>query len=105
MRILLLGSNGQLGKELERQLSEVGTLEAFSRSLLDITNYKLVKDTVGLINPNIIAVENIDDPPRLKSGKGIPVKGINPRIVSKFINICTPKRINNPERRYFSNSI
>lgn len=54
MKILLLGSNGQLGKELERQLSEVGTLEAFSRSLLDITNYKLVKDTVGLINPNII---------------------------------------------------
>lgn len=58
-----------------------------------------------LINPNIIAVENIDDPPRLKSGKGIPVKGINPRIVNKFINICTPRRINNPERRYFSNSI
>ena len=58
-----------------------------------------------LINPNIIAVENIDDPPRLKSGKGIPVKGINPRIVNKFINIWTPRRINNPERRYFSNSI
>ena len=44
-----------------------------------------------LINPNIIAVENIDDPPRLRSGKGIPVKGINPRIVNKFINICTPR--------------
>ena len=58
-----------------------------------------------LINPNIIAVENIDDPPRLKSGKGIPVKGINPRIVNKFINIWTPRRINNPESRYFSNSI
>ena len=57
------------------------------------------------INPNIIAVENIDDPPRLRSGKGIPVKGIKPRIVNKFINICTPRRINNPERRYFSNSI
>ena len=58
-----------------------------------------------LINPNIIAVENIDDPPRLKRGNGIPVKGIKPRIVNKFINICTPKRINNPERRCFSNSI
>ena len=46
-----------------------------------------------LINPNIIAVENIDDPPRLKSGKGIPVKGINPRIVNKFINICIPRRL------------
>ena len=58
-----------------------------------------------LINPNIIAVENIDDPPRLRSGKGIPVKGIKPSIVNKFISIWTPKRINNPERRYFSNSI
>ena len=58
-----------------------------------------------LINPNIIAVENIDDPPRLRSGKGIPVNGIKPRIVDKFIIICTPNRINNPERRYFSYSI
>ncbi len=54
MRILLLGSNGQLGKELERQLSVVGTVEAFSRSLIDITNYKLVTEIIDLINPNII---------------------------------------------------
>ena len=58
-----------------------------------------------LINPNIIAVENIDDPPRLRSGKGIPVNGIKPRIVNRFISICTPKRINKPESKYFSNSI
>ena len=58
-----------------------------------------------LINPNIIAVENIDEPPRLRSGKGIPVNGIKPRIVNKFINICAPRRINKPESRYFSNSI
>ena len=58
-----------------------------------------------LINPNIIAVENIDEPPRLRSGKGIPVNGIKPRIVNKFISICTPKRINKPESKYFSNSI
>ena len=58
-----------------------------------------------LIKPNIIAVENIDEPPRLKSGKGIPVNGIKPRIVNKFINICAPRRINKPESKYFSNSI
>ena len=58
-----------------------------------------------LINPNIIAVENIDEPPRLKSGKGIPVNGIKPRIVNKFISIWTPNRINKPESKYFSNSI
>ena len=58
-----------------------------------------------LTNPNIIAVENIDEPPRLKSGKAIPVNGIKPRIVNKFINICAPRRINKPESKYFSNSI
>ena len=58
-----------------------------------------------LINPNIIAFENIDDPPRLRSGKGIPVNGIKPRIVNRFISICTPKRINKPESKYFSKSI
>ena len=58
-----------------------------------------------LIIPNIIAVENTDEPPRLKRGKGIPVNGINPKIVNKFINICTPRRINKPESRYFSKFI
>ena len=43
MKILLLGSKGQLGKELERQLSKVADVVAFPRSSLDITNYKKIK--------------------------------------------------------------
>ena len=58
-----------------------------------------------LIIPNIIAVENIDEPPRLNKGKGMPVKGMNPRIVNKFINICTPRSSNKPESKYFSKFI
>ncbi len=58
-----------------------------------------------LIIPNMIAVENIEEPPRLKSGKGIPVNGINPKIVNKLINICTPRSNNNPESKYFSKLI
>ena len=54
MKILLLGSKGQLGKELDRQLSKVADVAAFPRSSLDITNYKSVKDAVDVINPNII---------------------------------------------------
>ena len=42
MKILLLGANGQLGKELERQLSSVGKVVAFSRKSLDITNHAAV---------------------------------------------------------------
>ena len=58
-----------------------------------------------LIIPNIIAVENTEEPPRLKRGKGMPVKGINPKIVNKFINICTPRSSNKPESKYFSKFI
>lgn len=54
MKILLLGSNGQLGRELERQLSSVGSVTAFPRSALDITNHRAVKDAFLDIHPNII---------------------------------------------------
>ena len=54
MKILLLGSNGQLGRELERQLSSVGSVAAFPRSALDITNHRAVRDAVLAIHPNII---------------------------------------------------
>ena len=54
MKILLLGSNGQLGRELERQLSSVGSVAAFPRSALDITNHRAVTDAVLAIHPNII---------------------------------------------------
>jgi len=54
MKILLLGSNGQLGRELERQLSSVGSVAAFPRSALDITHHRAVTDAVLAIHPNII---------------------------------------------------
>ena len=54
MKILLLGANGQLGKELERQLISVGSVSSFSRQSLDITNHAAVRATVRSIEPNII---------------------------------------------------
>ena len=54
MKILLLGSNGQLGRKLERQLSSIGSVTAFPRSALDITNHRAVRDAVLVIHPNII---------------------------------------------------
>ena len=54
MRILLLGANGQLGKELERQLCSVANVAAFPRESLDITNHKAVRDAVRCAHPNII---------------------------------------------------
>jgi len=54
MKILLLGSDGQLGKELERQLSSVGSLTAVPRLKLDITNHKALSDVILCMHPNII---------------------------------------------------
>jgi dTDP-4-dehydrorhamnose reductase len=54
MRILLLGANGQLGKELARQLPLVGNLTAYTRASLDITNHADVLDAVKTITPDVI---------------------------------------------------
>ena len=40
-----------------------------------------------LVIPKIIAIETIEEPPKLKSGKGKPVTGIIPTTVDIFINI------------------
>ena len=54
MKILLLGANGQLGKELERQLSCIANVVAFPRASLDITNHTAVRDAIRCAHPNII---------------------------------------------------
>ena len=54
MNIMLLGSNGQLGKELNRHLSEVGTVSAYSRTELDISNEQAVREAVLYFQPDII---------------------------------------------------
>ena len=54
MNIMLLGSNGQLGKELDHHLSAVGNVYSFSRSKLDITREKAVNEVIQNIRPDII---------------------------------------------------
>ena len=40
-----------------------------------------------LIKPKIIDVERIDEPPKLNNGNAIPVNGMRPNTVNKFIII------------------
>ena len=54
MKILLLGANGQLGKELRKQLSNEKNVFAFTREELDINNYQDVTKIINIIMPNII---------------------------------------------------
>jgi len=54
MKILLLGSGGQLGKELERQLCTQGNVVTFPRKSLDISNHKALKDAIDCVRPDVI---------------------------------------------------
>lgn len=54
MKILLSGSNGQLGTELRRQLSRVGEVAALPRSSLDITDYVATENIVHRVCPDVI---------------------------------------------------
>ena len=56
MKIILLGSNGQLGKEFEKSLSQKENVElhSFSHSQLDILNLKALLDAFKSIQPDAV---------------------------------------------------
>ena len=56
MKIILLGSNGQLGKEFEKFLSQKENVElhSFSHSQLDILNLKALLDAFKSIQPDVV---------------------------------------------------
>ena len=53
-RIVLLGANGQLGYELAGRLSDLGELQTFDRSGLDLTNAGQIRDIIRTIKPQLI---------------------------------------------------
>ena len=46
MKLLLLGSNGQVGRELERTLAHLGHVTALDRAQLDITDRDKIAEAV-----------------------------------------------------------
>ncbi|MDB2536646.1 dTDP-4-dehydrorhamnose reductase [Alphaproteobacteria bacterium] len=54
MKILLLGSNGQLGCELGRWLPNVGVVEELSRDSGDIADMNFISRSIKRIKPDII---------------------------------------------------
>jgi len=54
MRILLLGKTGQVGFELHRTLSPLGTITAPGREQLDLTNEQAVTNYLAQTQPNLI---------------------------------------------------
>jgi len=71
-RIVLLGANGQLGHELSGRLSELGELQAFGRSALDLTNTDQTRKIIRASKPHLIvnaaaytAVDKAEQEPEL----------------------------------------
>lgn len=53
-KILLLGKNGQLGRELLPSLGTLGSLQALDRSACDLTNAAQLRDMIRAAAPDVI---------------------------------------------------
>ena len=54
MKIIILGSNGQLGNELKIYFKNKHSIKSFNKESLDIGNFSLVEDMIKGEKPNII---------------------------------------------------
>jgi dTDP-4-dehydrorhamnose reductase len=54
MKVLVLGSNGQLGKEITKQFKETCELILQDKSSLNITNYQAVESCISDISPAVV---------------------------------------------------
>ena len=54
MKILLLGSQGQLGQELLLSLALVGDVKASKRADIDLTNHESIRSSINSYSPHII---------------------------------------------------
>ena len=64
-RILLLGAGGQLGKEINKNLSKNYDILSLTKEDCDITNYSLIEEKIQLFKPRVVinaaAFTNVDD--------------------------------------------
>ena len=86
MRILLTGKNGQVGWELNRSLSTLGTVFALGRDQIDLSKPETLGSVIQEIKPNIIinaaaytAVDKAESEPELT----MTVNGIAPGVIAE----------------------
>ena len=86
MRILLTGKNGQIGWELNRSLSTLGTVYAMSRDQIDLSQPETLGSIIQEIKPDIIinaaaytAVDKAESEPEL----AMTVNGIAPGMIAQ----------------------
>ncbi len=86
MRILLAGKNGQVGWELNRSLSKLGTVFAMGREDMDFSKPETLRPVIQDIRPDIIinaaaytAVDKAESEPDL----AMTINGIAPGVIAK----------------------
>ena len=86
MRILLTGKKGQVGWELNRSLSNLGTVFAMGRSEMDLSKPETLSPVIQEIKPDIIinaaaytAVDKAESEPEL----AMTVNGIAPGVIAQ----------------------
>jgi len=86
LRILLIGSNGQIGWELQRTLPDLGELIALGRAELDLTVLDEISAAVRDIKPGLIvnaaaytAVDRAEEEPEL----AMTVNGVAPGVMAE----------------------
>lgn len=85
-RILLTGSNGQVGRELQHALKPLGKVLALDRSTLDLANPDAIRKTVRDFQPDLIvnaaaytAVDRAESAPEL----AMAVNGVAPGVLAE----------------------
>ena len=90
MKILLIGKNGQVGRELNKLLEGLGTLVAFTREQLDFSKPNSIEPIILDTRPDIIinaaaytAVDKAEEEPEL----AMTINGLAPGILAKTAKI------------------
>ncbi|WPF90192.1 dTDP-4-dehydrorhamnose reductase [Cyanobacterium aponinum AL20118] len=88
-KILLFGSNGQVGTELSTHLSKIGDLTLINRSIVDLTSQKDVRNCIRDCKPQFIvnaaaytAVDKAESEPQLAQQ----INAIAPQIIAEESN-------------------
>ena len=85
-QILLVGNNGQVGRELNRMLPQLGEVKALGREQLDLCNVDEIRRAIRAFRPDIIvnaaaytAVDKAESEPELAHA----VNGIAPAVMAE----------------------
>ena len=93
MNILLLGSNGQLGWALQRALSPLGTVLAYTRTQADITRIAKILNLINMVKPDVIvnvaAYTDVDQAEEFSTK----ARMVNAEAVEGLAKICQRHRI------------